>query len=197
MMAGSGMRRLNQFPPLLARLNRGLFLRVLIVTLLCDQSISKLTASAAAALEYDVKAAFLLNFTKFIDWPPAAFAAADAPLVICVIGDDPFGRAIDQIVEGESVNGHKISVERLRSDQERSCQVLYFGNNRAAATVPGTAGAAVLTVGEGDDFIHQGGIIGFVVDNRRVRFDINLKAATNAGLRLSSKLVSVARSVEK
>jgi hypothetical protein len=153
-----------------------------------------ISAASAGPLEYDVKAAFLLNFTKFIEWPPGAFATADAPLIICIVGDDPFGRAIDQIVEGESVNGHRIVIERVGTYQQKSCRVLYAGGKTPP---PGTPGLPVLTVGEGDDFIHQGGMIGFVLDNRRVRFDINLKAAANAGLKLSSKLLSVARSVEK
>ncbi len=149
------------------------------------------------SLEYDVRAAFLLNFTKFVDWPPAAFASADAPLTICIAGEDPFGRAIDQIVEGESVSGRRVAVERLRSDQQKGCQVLYIGNGRPVAAALASAGPAVLTVGEGADFIHQGGMIGFVIDNRRVRFDINLRAAIGAGLKLSSKLLLVARTVEK
>jgi hypothetical protein len=179
-----------------ARLELAVSSILLATVLFCDVPASGVSA-AAASLEYDVKAAFLLNFTKFVEWPPGAFAAADAPLTICILGNDPFGRAIDQIVEGESVNGHKIAVERVRDDQQKSCQVLYFGSDGSNPTTLSAAGPAVLTIGEGDGFIHQGGIIGFVIDNRRVRFDINLKAATRARLKLSSKLLSVARSVEK
>jgi hypothetical protein len=153
--------------------------------------------AATPSLEYGVKAVFLLNFTKFVDWPPAAFPVADAPLTICILGDDPFGRAIDQVVEGESVNGHKIVVERLRADEQKSCQVAYIGNNGTIPAAFSAPGSTVLTVGEGDDFLHQGGIVAFVIDSRHVRFDIKLRAATNAGLKLSAKLLSVARSVEK
>lgn len=156
-----------------------------------------LYSAAADALEYDVKAAFLLNFTKFISWPPTAFATADAPFLICILGDDPFGRSIDQVIEGESVQGHRIAVARLRPDDHKSCQLLYISDKRMPSTPLADAGPGVLTVGEGDDFIHQGGIVAFVVDHHHVRFDINLKAADNAGLKLSSKLLSVARLVEK
>ena len=156
------------------------------------------TASASAAsLEYEVKAAFILNFTKFVEWPASAFATPNAPFAICILGNDPFGRVVDQIVEGESVNGHKIVVERIQADSQKSCQVLYFGDPKPNPAVLNAASAGVLTIGEGSDFIHEGGIIGFVLDNRHVRFDINLKAATNADLKLSSKLLAVARSVEK
>jgi len=154
-------------------------------------------AAASASLEYEVKAAFLLNFTRFVEWPPSAFASPDSPLNICIIGDDPFGRAIDQLVEGEFVNQHRITVERIRTDQPKTCQELFVGNNGSIPTAFSAANPAVLTVGEGEDFIRQGGVIAFVIDNRRVRFDINVKAATNVGLKLSSKLLSVARSVEK
>jgi hypothetical protein len=166
---------------------------LLLAVLLCYQS--RLFA-APASLEYEVKAAFLLKFTKFVDWPATAFATAGTPLTICILGDDPFGRTLDQIVEGESVNGHRVAVERIRPDQTKSCHVVYTGDTKpVAALTDGSPG--VLTVGEGDSFIQQGGIIGFIVDNRRVRFDINFKAANKAGVKLSSKLLSVARTVEK
>ncbi len=174
-------------------LRRGVFLFLLAAV--CNGPI--LDAAPSASLEYDVKAAFLLNFTKFVEWPPSAFASPDAPLTICILGDDPFGRAIDQLVEGEFVNRHRIAVERIRTDQPKSCQVLFVGNNGSIPTAFSAANPAVLTVGDGTDFLRQGGVIAFVVDNRRVRFDISLKAATNAGLKLSSKLLTVARSVEK
>jgi len=155
------------------------------------------SSASSPSLEYEVKAAFLLNFTRFVEWPPTSFASSDAPLVICMAGEDPFGPVIDQIVEGESVNGHRIIVERIRGDQQKLCHVLYTSNTRNLVSTLPAAGPGVLTVGEGSDFIHQGGIIGFVLDNRHVRFDVNLKAAATAGLKLSSKLLSVARSVEK
>jgi hypothetical protein len=182
--------------PLLACLFSGLALLLAIEVFLCLPAVAK-AAPTAASFEYDVKAAFLLNFTKFVEWPSAAFAAPDAPLTICIVGDDPFGRAIDQIVEGESVNGHRIVIERKRHDQQRSCHVLYISSGGALTNSIISGGSAVLTVGEGEEFIRQGGIIAFVVDNRRVRFDINLRAASSAGLKLSSKLLSVARSVDK
>jgi len=202
MTARYGTRVRNWWPPGVparrgARLRRTVLPFLAAAALFCNQPAPRLSAAPAGPLEYDVKAAFLLNFTKFIEWPSSAFNAADAPLTICLLGSDPFGRTIDQIVEGESVDGHRIVVERIRTDQQKSCQVLYFGNDRTSPGMVNAAGGAVLTIGEGDSFIHEGGIIGFVMDKRRVRFDINLKAATNAGLKLSSKLLSVARAVEK
>lgn len=185
----------TRLSPVLERLG-DVFPILVSAAVICLQPVAKLAASPAS-LEYEVKAAFLLNFTRFVEWPPASFATPDSPLTVCILGDDPFGRGIDQIVEGESVNGHKIVVERIRRDQQRSCHVVYVSANAVWTSIPETPVAAVLTVGEGDQFIHEGGMIAFVVDNRRVRFDINLKAASTAGLKLSSKLLQVARAVDK
>jgi YfiR/HmsC-like len=157
-------------------------------------------ASAAdERLEYQVKAAFLLNFTKFIEWPASAFDTSDSPIVICILGDDPFGNTLDQIVAGEVVAGRKISVQRIkRPPPLKSCQVLFVGRleKEVLKSLP-DVGPGVLTIGEGENFVHDGGMIAFVVENRRVRFGINETAAESAGLKLSSKLLSVAKSVEK
>ena len=149
-----------------------------------------------ASLEYQVKAAFLFNFTKFVEWPSSAFADASSPFLVCIFGSDPFGRALDDIIEGESVEGHKITVQRINTETPQACHVLYSGEN----TMPPwstAAASSVLTVGEGDRVLSRGGIIAFVIDNGRVRFDISLKAASKQGLKLSSKLLSVARNVER
>ncbi|HZU24695.1 MAG TPA: YfiR family protein [Bryobacteraceae bacterium] len=154
-------------------------------------------AGAEEGLEYQVKAAFLLNFTKFIVWPPSAFADSNAPLRICVLGDDPFGGALRQTVEGEVVNGRKLVAERIRRPPEAHwCQVLFISQDEelALGTLPETA-PGVLTVGEGDRFLNHGGMIALIVADRRVRFDIDRAAAERAGLRISSRLLSVARSV--
>ena len=169
---------------------------VIVAGLLCSEFVPAIFG-APPSLEYQVKAAFLFNFTKFVQWPAAAYPSANAPFTICILGDDPFGRALDDIVQGESVNGHKIDVERIRADAQTNCQVEYVARNSSIPPIASAAGSGVLTVGEGDEFVRQGGIVGFILDDRRVRFEINLKAAMNAGLKLSSKLLAVARSVEK
>lgn len=152
---------------------------------------------AHAAEEYEVKAAFLLNFTKFVAWPPDAFATARSPLAVCVFGEDPFGNALDEMVRGEAVNGHAVTVQRIRrAPESKACQVLYFARlGREAEKILADAGPGVLTVGEGDKFLQQGGMIAFVVEDRRVRFDINQNAAAKAMLMVSSRLMMVARTV--
>ena len=155
--------------------------------------------AADGLLEYQVKAVFLLNFTKFIEWPPAAFELPDSPIAICILGEDPFGSVIDQVVGGEEVNGRKVVVHRMKRPPEpKACQVLFWGKaERDASKTIGGLGAGVLTVGEGDSFIRDGGIISLVIENRRVQFDVNQKAAESSGLKLSSKLLSAARAVAK
>ena len=154
-------------------------------------------AADAPPLEYQVKAAFLLNFTKFVEWPVSAFADDRAPLTICILGDDPFGGMLDQMVQGEVVTGRRVAVQRIHGVPEaKTCQVLYVGQNaREARQVLAGLGPGVLTVGEGENFLRDGGIIAFVIDNRRVRFDVNQGVASDAGLTLSSRLLNVARSV--
>jgi hypothetical protein len=162
-------------------------------------TLSKLRSWAAdESLEYQVKAAFLLNFTKFIEWPPAAFELPNSPVTICILGEDPFGGSLNQIVAGESVNGRNIAVLRIdRPPAQKVCQVLFWGKSNAPSKAVPELGPGVLTVGEGERFVREGGMIGFLIDNRRVRFDINQSKAEGAGLKLSSKLLSVARTVEK
>lgn len=152
---------------------------------------------ARAAEEYEVKAAFLLDFTKFVAWPPDAFAGPRSPLAICVLGDDPFGNALDEMVKGEAVSGHAVTVQRIRrAPESKACQVLYFATSeREAGKVLADLSPGILTVGEGDKFLREGGVIAFVIQDRRVRFDINQAAAERARLMLSSRLMMVAKTI--
>jgi hypothetical protein len=157
-----------------------------------------LPVPADEPLEYQVKAAFLLNFTKFIEWPPAAFGTAESPFTICVLGNNPFGSALDQIVKDEVVNGRRVAAQYLkRVPAPQTCQILFLnGPGKEIAALP-DLGPGLLTVGEGETFIRDGGMISFVIDNHRVRFEINQSTAVRAGLQMSSKLLGVAKSVEK
>jgi hypothetical protein len=151
------------------------------------------------SLEYQVKAAFLLNFTRFIEWPATAFADAGSPFTMCVLGKDPFARALDDVIEGETAGGRKLSIRRINEPPApRACQIVFIdAGDKDLRKIISALGPGVLTVGEGAGFVREGGIIGFVIDNRRVRFDINQSAADRAELKLSSKLLSVARAVER
>ncbi len=149
--------------------------------------------------EYQVKAAFLLNFTRFVDWPAAVFAQPDSPLAICVLGDDPFGGLLQQVVEGESVRGRTVEVLRIRkAPAPKTCHVLFISRSeKDVGAVLSTVGPGVLTVSDRELFLREGGMIAFVVEDRRVRFDVSQRAALRASLAMSSRLLAVARSVQK
>lgn len=156
-------------------------------------------AEAQEVSEYQVKAAFLYNFTKFVQWPADVFSDEKSPIIIGLIGEDPFGSALDRAVRGKSVRGRQLTVKRLKwGENLKDCHLIFIGSSerkRAAQILKILKGASVLTVGEMEHFNQQGGIINFISENQRVRFEINADAAGQARLTISSKLLSLARNV--
>ena len=152
-------------------------------------------ASAAPKLthEYDLKAAFLFHFAQFVQWPPEALPEKNTPLTIGILGEDPFGKSLDEMVANESVGGHKLLVRRLqRISQADSCHILFISSsekNRMEQVLSRVNRRSVLTVGETKDFAQRSGIIGFVVAQKRLRLAVNLAAANAAKLTISSKLL--------
>jgi hypothetical protein len=146
--------------------------------------------------EYQLKAAFLFNFAKFVTWPDKAFAAPDTPLTIGILGTDPFGSSLRETVAGKTVNGRKIAIKPLSRDDTLSNVHLLFisrsERDRLPAILAALEGQSVLTVSETERFAHIGGMINFFVQAESVRFEFNPPAAERAGLRVSSKLASVA-----
>jgi hypothetical protein len=151
-------------------------------------------------LEYEVKAAFLLNFVTFTEWPATAFESPSSPLRICIVGDDPFDGSLARTVQGETVAGHPLTVSRLEpGESSASCHALFVPNavsQRGSAIDRENPQAPVLLVSESDVLWHAGAIINFAVDGGRVRFDVNRTAAGRHGLRLSPKLLQIARVVK-
>jgi len=149
--------------------------------------------------EYEVKATFLYNFTKFTDWPPSAFASSNAPIVIGVLGEDPFGKTIDDVVSGEVVGGRPLVVKRLRTDDDlRGCHVLFISSSekdRLPAVLRQIKGAPILSVSEINGFAEQGGMVNLLIANKTVKMEINQPAADQAGLQISAKLLKLARLV--
>jgi hypothetical protein len=149
--------------------------------------------------EYQVKAAYLLNFGKFVTWPAAPVPARLDAFSICILGEDPFGAVLDSTVRGEKIDGRPVIVRRIRSPREvNACSILYIsrseqGQFRKIASSLDRSG--VLSVSDSPDFINQGGAIQFTLTGNRVRFEVNLDAAQDAGLALSSELLKVASSV--
>jgi hypothetical protein len=166
-----------------------------VVTLL----LSATRAQSPTAGEYQVKAAFLYNFAKFVEWPPSSFSDASAPLQICVFGRDPFGEELRNLTAGKTVNGRKLEVGTINDLQHaRNCHILFIASSvrmPMKQLIEDLRGASVLTVGDAKDFAGQGGMINFVLENDRVQFEVNRKAADQAGLKISSKLLSVAKLV--
>jgi len=156
-------------------------------------------AQPTASLEYQVKAAFLLNFTKFVEWPAAAFPASNTPITICVLGADPFGPTLDRIVEGENVSGRAIRVRRsVPEANPQGCHVAFISRSERtgiAQIVSSLRGSNVLTVSELPGFADAGGMIEFILEEGKVRFYINSAAGQAAGLTLSSRLLRVARAI--
>jgi hypothetical protein len=156
-------------------------------------------APAGEQSEYEVKAAFLYNFTKFVDWPPEPKPAQD-PVLICVVGDDPFGHSLDKILEGKLVNGRPLRVRRRSTAEEaRTCAIAFISASEKAhlrSILETLKGASVLTVGDTAQFAEMGGVINFVLQDNRVHFEINVEAAKIQGLTISSRLLSLAKIVQ-
>jgi hypothetical protein len=154
---------------------------------------------SAPSREYQVKAVFLFNFTQFVDWPPAAFPEDTSPLVIGVLGDDPFGSYLDEIVKGEQVNNRRLMVRRYKRPEDiRACQVLFISRSedknleKALGALKGTD---VLTVSDADAFAARGGMIQLATENGKIRLKINIDAAKASSLTISSKLLRSAEIV--
>jgi hypothetical protein len=158
-----------------------------------------LRAESAGTTEYAVKAAFLFRFAQFVEWPAEAFTSAQSPLTYCTLGEDPFRGALDQSVKGKSFGSHPLQVQHLRDWQPGAgCQVVFIGeaeSKRRGGTVTSGNESPVLTVGESEHFVQDGGVIGFCLVENKVRFDINLEAAGKARLKISAKLLALARTV--
>jgi len=149
--------------------------------------------------EYDVKAAFLFHFAQFVEWPPDSFKDANSPLTYCTVGEDPFQGALDESVKGKIVANRSLRVLHLRErDPIEGCQVLFISQEhkkREEEELANVNGHAVLTVGETEHFALAGGVIGFCLEEKRVRFEINLEAAGKARLKISAKLLALAKTV--
>ena len=154
---------------------------------------------AQPSREYQIKAVFLYNFPQFVEWPAAAFPKDASPLVIGVLGDDPFGPYLDDIVRGEQVNDRRLTVQRYDTPKDISaCQILFVSRSesrnleRTLATLKGTT---VLTVSDADGFAERGGMIQLVTEKGKIHLKINVEAARASGLTISSKLLRSAQIV--
>jgi hypothetical protein len=154
-----------------------------------------------SAGEYAVKAVMLYNLTRFVEWPTSAYPDAQDPTGLCILGQDPFGDSLASIVSKQAANGRRTEIRHISNDKEiRGCHVVYISSSerKSMAQILATLkGASVLTVGETAQFAVRGGMIQFILDEKQVRFQINLEAASEADLKISSRLLVLARIVKE
>ncbi len=148
---------------------------------------------AEAPTEYQVKAVFVYNFSRFVEWPPQAFTAPDEPFVIGILGSDPFGARLDEAVRGEQIDQHPLVIRRFRNLGEiGDCRILFIDRSEGAQLQRVLAALdhrSILTVADLDDSSERGVMIQFTTENNRIRLRINVASARAAGLTISSKLL--------
>ena len=156
-------------------------------------------AQAQEASEYSIKAALLFNFAKFVQWPDDAFEGSDAPFVMGVLGDDPFGESLN-VLKDKTVRNRKLAVKRYKRIVDiKKCHILFVGSSekdRLEEILKSLGNQSILTVGELESFIEFGGIIGLITVNDNIRFEVNATAAKSSNLKISSQLLKVASKVK-
>ena len=149
--------------------------------------------------EYRLKAAFLFHFAQFVEWPSNPAKAPDGGFIFCVVGEDPFHGDLEGTVQGKSVSGKTIRVRHIKQPQDtKECDVVFVDRNQSGRIrefIAAVSDGPVLTVGDSDDFLRQGGMIRFCTEDRKVRFEVNQEAAEKANLKVSSRLLLLAKSV--
>lgn len=149
--------------------------------------------------EYLIKAGFIYNFAQLVQWPAGAFSQEDSPIVIGILGTDPFGAIIDRVIENKKLAGRTLVVKRLkRGAAVKDCNILFVSSSEAAhldEVIQSTKGMPILTIGETPGFAVRGGIINLTLEGNRVRFEVNIEAAKQANLNISSRLLALAKIV--
>ena len=158
-------------------------------------------ASGQAADEYKVKAAFLYNFPKFVEWPAQAFKSPADPIVIGVLGRNPFHEALSDALAGKNINGRRFEIREIsEASQAAGCQMIFFAaseRKRNAELLKEIGMMGILTIGETANFAEDGGVVNFKIEGGNVRLQINLDAARRQQLHISAKLLSLAEIVGK
>jgi hypothetical protein len=177
---------------------RGLWSMAAGLAIMGVQSGAAQTVQASAS---EVQAVFLFNFAQFVDWPAEAFSDSRAPLVIGILGKDPFGDFLDETVRGETVRGRSFRVDRYRRVEEvRECHILFISRSetkRVDSILAALKDKPILTVSNDDDLERGGGIIRFILDKSKIRLSVDLEAAQAARLTFSSKLLRSAQIVPR
>ena len=158
-----------------------------------------LLGQSGAVSEYQVKASFLYNFAKFVEWPPSAFPDANTPIAICIFGDDPFGTTLDDLIRGKTIDSRTLAIRRIHKPEDsKGCQVLFVSlseDKRLSEIFASLKDSSVLTIGDTDEFADRGGAIQFLLEDAKVHFSINVDAIQRAHLTVSAKLLALAKIV--
>jgi hypothetical protein len=156
-------------------------------------------AEANPSSEYAIKAAFLFHFAQFAEWPPTVFRDPNAPLTFCTLDEDEFHGALDESISGKTIGNRPLRAQHLKQiEQVEDCQVVFVGagdKKRIPALLASLKDSPVLTVGETEHFAQEGGMIGLFLEENKIRFEINLGSAERAKLRISAKLLALAKTV--
>jgi hypothetical protein len=168
---------------------------LLALAAVCPSLRSSPQSGSAVSGEYRIKAVYLYNFTQFVQWPESVFERHDSPLVIGVLGKDPFGASLDEVAQNETVRGRKLVIRRYsRPEEVRDCHLIFISPSQEKdlpSILELLRGTSILTVGDTQDFVSKGGMIGFISKENRIRPKINVAAARDAHLDLSSRLLAV------
>jgi hypothetical protein len=183
-IASRGIRRVSSF---------------IIVFWLFSNVFPKVLSASGESVEYSIKLAFLYNFGKFVEWPPDAYRSADSPMAICIVGREPFSPAVEGELATRTVGGHPVKVLTLKTtDKLTVCHMVFIPvteKGQAEKIVRSLMGSSTLTIGETEGFTVMGGVINLTVDENKVQFEVNQLAARRSGLKISSKLLSLAKTV--
>jgi len=170
----------------------------LLYTILLGCSVAVLTAQSPVR-EYQIKAVFLFNFTQFVEWPASAFPSEETPLVIGILGEDPFNAYLDEVISNEKVNNHPLIIRRFKNtEQVQACHILFISKShvdKMARIKAILKDKNTLTVSDGSNFIKEGGMVRFITVNKKIQFQINPEAVKAANLTISSKLLRLAEIV--
>jgi hypothetical protein len=181
------------------RFARNKILPLLAILCFLENSSQNFSAVSQTLNEDQIKAGYLFNFTRFVEWPAQAFATATSPMIVCVVGDSPLTNLLTDAAAGKVVNGRTVSVKPLKaSDEFRGCNLLFVGSAQARGAeriLERLKEMSVLSVGEAPGFAEAGGVINFFTQDNKVKVEINLDAATHSNLKINAKLIAVSRLV--
>ncbi len=169
--------------------------RLIFIIMILLIAVGTVLAQAGDLEDYNIEAAFLSNFGKFVEWPQNTFSSPDAPIVIGIYGENPFHASLADIIRNRTINGHQVIAQSVSINTLQNCQVLFIcpsEQKNLSAIIRKLNGACVLTVTENIDPFRSGVMINFVRKDNEVRFEINDAAARRVGLKISSKLLSLA-----